>query len=180
MKDNIIDSAFEIIATSGYDNLTMDNLAKMVNIKKGSLYYYFSSKENLIDNLYLYISTYIKQFTFKINLAQDDKTILSNCFNFWKKLYFDDFYLYMPLLDQRKNIDKRADDISSHIDMMIKAQSSAIIENILTKNNIHNKNVEVLSLMFSSTAFNILSSDHSEENEELFIKEFCNILGNNL
>ena len=178
MKDKIINAAFTIVATNGYENLTMDNLAKMVEVKKGSLYYYFSSKENLIDSLYTYITTYIKQFTFKISLAQDAQTILSSCFNFWKQLYFDDLYLYMPLIEQRKNIDKRADDINAHINMMIKAQSSAIIENILSKNNIYNKNVEVLSLMFSSSAFNILNSDHSEETEDSFLKEFCNVLEN--
>ena len=176
MKDNIIDSAFEIIATSGYDNLTMDNLAKMVNIKKGSLYYYFSSKENLIDNLYLYISTYIKQFTFKVSFAQSGTEVLTSCFNFWKKLYIEELYIYLGLIEQRKNIDKRAEDIDKHISLMINAQSSAIIENILLKHDVHNKNVDILSLIFSSSAFTILNSDHSEDMEASFIKEFYNIL----
>lgn len=47
MKTEIIDNAIELFAQKGYFGCTLDELAKSVDIKKASLYYYFPSKASI-------------------------------------------------------------------------------------------------------------------------------------
>ncbi|MFD1608618.1 TetR/AcrR family transcriptional regulator [Oceanobacillus luteolus] len=47
----ILEKAEEIIKKQGYINFTMDEVAKAVDIAKGTLYLHFKSKEELVYNL---------------------------------------------------------------------------------------------------------------------------------
>jgi AcrR family transcriptional regulator len=46
-KDRIVKAAYEVFAKSGYHDTTMDDIAERLNVSKGALYQYFSSKEEL-------------------------------------------------------------------------------------------------------------------------------------
>ncbi|MBO8151209.1 MAG: hypothetical protein DRP91_04030 [Candidatus Neomarinimicrobiota bacterium] len=46
-KDRIIDIAIEMFAKKGYENVSMNEIAKEVGISKPAIYYYFESKEKL-------------------------------------------------------------------------------------------------------------------------------------
>ncbi len=48
LKENlIIDAAETVFNRQGYDNTKMEDIAKQIGMSKGSVYFYFSSKENL-------------------------------------------------------------------------------------------------------------------------------------
>ena len=48
LKENlIIDAAEAVFNRQGYDNTKMEDIAKQIGMSKGSVYFYFSSKENL-------------------------------------------------------------------------------------------------------------------------------------
>jgi len=48
LKENlIIDAAEQVFNRQGYDNTKMEDIAKQIGMSKGSVYFYFSSKENL-------------------------------------------------------------------------------------------------------------------------------------
>jgi len=52
VKDAIFDASVSIILDKGYDNLTMNDVAGRVGIATGTIYNYFTNKEELF--LYIY------------------------------------------------------------------------------------------------------------------------------
>ncbi len=49
VNETIIDSAFELFAFNGLHGTSLSDIAKLCGISKGTLYYYFPNKENLIS-----------------------------------------------------------------------------------------------------------------------------------
>lgn len=47
MKEQIIDEAISLFSEKGYFNTSLNEIAKKVDIKKASLYYYFESKDDI-------------------------------------------------------------------------------------------------------------------------------------
>jgi len=50
-KEQIIDAAEELFAYYGYHKTTLDDIARKIGIKKNSIYYYFESKEVLLNSI---------------------------------------------------------------------------------------------------------------------------------
>jgi AcrR family transcriptional regulator len=48
----IVDTALEIFSTKGYQELTMDEIAKKLGVSKGALYSYFTSKDEILKEIY--------------------------------------------------------------------------------------------------------------------------------
>ena len=46
-KQGILNSAIKVFSTKGYDGATMDDVAIVGGVAKGTLYYHFKSKEEL-------------------------------------------------------------------------------------------------------------------------------------
>ena len=47
-RDQILKAAEELFASRRYDEITMDEIAQLAQVGKGTLYRYFSSKEALL------------------------------------------------------------------------------------------------------------------------------------
>jgi len=60
-KNEILDVAQELFFTQGYEKTSVDNIIKKVGVSKGTFYYYFKSKEDLLDKL-------VKRMTGKIKV----------------------------------------------------------------------------------------------------------------
>ncbi|MGQ9760308.1 MAG: TetR/AcrR family transcriptional regulator [Thermogutta sp.] len=52
MKDGISQAALEVLKQHGYEGLTMDRVAEVAGIAKGSLYHYFRNKQELVTYLF--------------------------------------------------------------------------------------------------------------------------------
>ncbi|MBS7526336.1 TetR/AcrR family transcriptional regulator [Fusibacter paucivorans] len=50
-KSNILMAAIEVVSKKGYHPATMDEIAKEANVAKGTLYYYFESKESIFNDM---------------------------------------------------------------------------------------------------------------------------------
>lgn len=51
IKDEILSVAYNLFITKGYDNTSVDEIIEKVNIAKGTFYYYFTSKEEMLDEV---------------------------------------------------------------------------------------------------------------------------------
>ena len=60
-KNEILDTAQEIFLTKGYKQTSVESIIKKVGVSKGTFYYYFKSKEDLLDKL-------VKRMTSKIKV----------------------------------------------------------------------------------------------------------------
>lgn len=58
--EKILSTAYELFAREGYEGTTLNELAKVLNVSKPALYYYFSSKEALFEALYQSIAELVQ------------------------------------------------------------------------------------------------------------------------
>ena len=56
-KTQITQAAYEVISAKGYNNFTLDDIAKNAGLSKGGVLHYFKSKEDIL--LYLLEQIYI-------------------------------------------------------------------------------------------------------------------------
>ena len=68
-KEEIIIRAAEIIRDEGYDRLTLSSLAAKMNMQKASLYYYFDSKDDLMDSIYTYFEEDCLHLGFSVDFS---------------------------------------------------------------------------------------------------------------
>lgn len=51
VKRRIVDAAWKLFYEKGYDDTTVEDIIKLSETSKGSFYYYFGSKDSLLDTL---------------------------------------------------------------------------------------------------------------------------------
>lgn len=51
VKSRIVDAAWKLFFEKGYDDTTVDDIIRLSGTSKGSFYYYFGSKDALLDTL---------------------------------------------------------------------------------------------------------------------------------
>lgn len=50
-RNEILDHAISLFVTKGYDNTSVEDIVREVGIAKGTLYYHFKSKEDILDGI---------------------------------------------------------------------------------------------------------------------------------
>ncbi|MCL1818175.1 MAG: TetR/AcrR family transcriptional regulator [Spirochaetaceae bacterium] len=58
-KEIIFDKAIELISSVGFENMSMKMLANAVGIKTASMYNHFTSKQEILDNIYCYYCDHV-------------------------------------------------------------------------------------------------------------------------
>ena len=53
-REKILDAAIDLFARKGFDTVTMQEIADAVSIKKASLYYHYTSKEEILEKILRY------------------------------------------------------------------------------------------------------------------------------
>jgi len=84
-KDIIAEKAIDIIINKGLSKLTMDEVAKACDYSKGTLYNYYSNKDNLIVSAFIKL---INKFTYRIeDIEVKDNESLEQKAEFYSKIY---------------------------------------------------------------------------------------------
>lgn len=97
MKSEIIDNAIELFAQKSYYGCTLDELAKSVDIKKASLYYYFPSKAAIYRECAQRCVGYFECVIEIENKKSSDTLSLGNLKEFILKTVFDTDINYLRL-----------------------------------------------------------------------------------
>ncbi len=71
-RNDIIDAAEKVLFSRGFDSTTMDEIAEMAELSKGTLYLYFKSKEDLQFAIFMRGSDVLMKMM-KNNLSPDSK-----------------------------------------------------------------------------------------------------------
>ena len=78
-KEHILFTAFKLIMTKGYGNVTMKELVSSSGLSKGAFYHYFTSKDQIYHNtLDKYFFSYMESFNLHYN---PDRSFKDNLFN---------------------------------------------------------------------------------------------------
>ena len=92
VKNQILDTAVIVFSKSGYYTATVDDIAKEAGIAKGSIYYHFKSKEDLL------LSIPVKRFQNHLNQLKETFQVLSPLRKLRRLLRYH-FTLYLPNRD---------------------------------------------------------------------------------
>lgn len=71
-REKIIKTALQLFLQLGYDKTSMNQIAKKIGITKAAIYYYFSGKEILFQNVYTYFAAQMS--TWMKSRVEDSRT----------------------------------------------------------------------------------------------------------
>mgnify|MGYP002411139428 FL=1 len=71
-KKEILDSAERLFNTKGYENCTVNDILKEVSIAKGTFYYYFKSKQEVLDEI---VNRYTEVVINRVHEILEDQNI---------------------------------------------------------------------------------------------------------
>ena len=133
----------------GYENTTLADIAKEFSVSRGTLYYYFSNKEDLVSKVLAYISENIIQTSIKdIKGKPADEiadNIIKDCIQSFKE--YPDFYAFLfEMWCAARRSDKFKNELiicSAKVTESIKKVLDEAIQNGILKKNI--KNTEEMS-----------------------------------
>lgn len=122
-KRKIVDCAMRLFAKYGYDNVSIDDIAKLANSSKGSFYNYFSSK----DELFVYYR----------------QALDAQCLDFYEKLMKDPAYkvynglqkFYLMSMYILQTLSSNGDEFARISDMRLLRDGIDLREASAAKNN---------------------------------------------
>jgi len=182
-KNEILDIAQELFLTQGYEKTSVENIIKKVGIAKGTFYYYFKSKEDLMNTLVKRMTNQIlievKKITERTDL--DALTKLNKAFITTRKTKLENIELiklYLKVLYKDENIMLRHKIYMSNIDLLVPEFAKIIQQGVEEKvfNTPFPRKAaklifELAQILGDSTAKLFLEMDGNPEIIEKFEKE---------
>lgn len=90
---NVIAASFELFNRNGYTNTSMDDITRATGVKKGNLYFHFSSKEDLgvevLDTARREYFSYLRSSLKSESPSENIKNLLEAVFRFHRKKNFE-------------------------------------------------------------------------------------------
>lgn len=131
----ILNAALQMISKNGFHGTAMSKLAKNAGVSVGIIYHYFSSKDELIDELYREINRDLANSLLKIH--DESQSLKDQFLKLWRSLVM--FYLKNPLIvafiQQYKNSPYFGPDIDAETDgyfgFLFKTGERAVQEKII-------------------------------------------------
>lgn len=137
---DIIDIAINQFLEKGYENVTMEGLAKAANLSKGGLYHHFSRKVEILSAVNARVLGPIQEIMVKIeendSLTEGLKQFISDYINYWNNnrreltLYF--FTMNVSFSDPQMLSDSRQfakQEFDYFESLFIRGQKSGIFKN---------------------------------------------------
>ena len=137
-RDRILKSALKLFTTHGFHGTPTSRIAKEAGVATGTLFHYFATKQDLIDELYLESKSLLIKTAVESSREEDDvDTWLWNSFNTairWgienseKYLFFEQFYNSPNISPMAKEeADNRAKVL---FDLIEKAKDEGMVKKI--------------------------------------------------
>lgn len=123
-KNEILDAAQELFFTKGYKQTSIESIIKKIGVAKGTIYYYFKSKEDLMDKLVKRMTNQIllevKKITERTDL--DALTKLNRAYITTRNVKLENIELikmYLKVLYKDENIMLRHKIYMSNVDLLV-------------------------------------------------------------
>ena len=185
-REEIILSTLNLASKYGLKSLSMSQIAESVGIKKPSLYNHFSSKEELIKEMYEYIRNQSKQDIPNISiediLKKSTYDILFNSVMNYKKMIMNEemFKFYSVIYSERATNNEASQIVVEETNKMINATKALFV--LLKENNkLFIDDIEMASISFSMTIHSLIdyeidlkksNQNYDENNISKYIKWF--------
>lgn len=149
-RDLILDSAVELMSTTSVDNVTISSIAKNAGIGKGSVYYYFQSKEEIIAEV----------------ITRSYKKALQE--------YFCDMNEELPALEKIKRlfesiIKKQFHDDRKNLIIALNLHDSPMLHNKMKLTAIDVVSPVLTDILYQGIEEGTINSDAPEESAEMIV-----------
>ena len=104
VKSRIVSAAWQLFYEKGYNGTTVDDIIELSATSKGSFYYYFSTKDELLDTLAMILDDYYEELEVKMDPEMN---------SFSKLLYLN--YEVHTMMEEKISIDLLASLYSTQL-----------------------------------------------------------------
>lgn len=84
-KDALYSATIQVVNEEGFAAASVNKIAKRAGISPGTLYIYFSNKEDLLVSTFLTVKSQLSEYT--LSDFSSNNTLKENVRNFWLRLY---------------------------------------------------------------------------------------------
>ncbi len=147
-KNQIVDAAFDVIATNGYNNFTIEDIANQAGLSKGGVLHYFKTKEDiliyLLERIHTLVKNYIEEITNKFSTPEKKiKAIIIACIKVAKTdpaicFVWVDFLAHSSVNDRIRFINNK---IYNLIYSKLKNEIDRGIDSNLFNSNVNSSNI---------------------------------------
>lgn len=191
-KEKIIMAALELACANGLRSISMSQIAEKAGIKKSSLYSHFSSKEQIISEMYLFLRKQANQnreighFDYGSFVeGKDLKEILMETVLSYDRMNHDpQMAMFYKVIISEKTLNSNAAEIMvAETNTMIRA-TKQLFYAIMAKKVAYFENIDAAAVSFAMGVHAILDfrmddsmadSDYSQGILEQYIDEFCRV-----
>lgn len=191
-KEKIIIATLELACEKGLGSLSMSQIANKVGLKKSSLYSHFSSKDEIIEAMYMYLR---KQANHNMEIGSVDygsyvegrelkEILLSVSLSYEEMIHNPMMSMFFKVLISEKSINpKAAEIIISETNTMLRA-TKQLFYAIMAKKIANFENIDAAAITFAMGIHAILDfrcddnmagSSASDGILEQFVEEFCRV-----
>lgn len=172
----VIEAATKSFSLFGYKATTMDQVAKLANVGKGTIYTFFKNKEELFNEI---TSTLVKQMIVEADAVIDpDLSFAENLhLALYRILEFRSKHqLMLKLIQEEKEMGTQAvSDMLGHIEEEIIAYLKEKIDTAIAKGAIQATNSELVAFLLLKMYVSLVS-DWERKHEPLSSKDIANIM----
>ena len=182
-KNELLNTAQELFFTQGYEQTTIEAIIQKVEVSKGTFYYYFKSKEDLLDKLVKRMTSKIKAKIEKIvekkNLDAISK--LEKAYSIAGNIKLENIHLIklmLKILYEKDNLILRYKVYKSNIELIVPEFAKIIEQGIKEKSFNTPYPYEAAKLFFElgsilgdTTSKLFLELDKKPENMDKMVKE---------
>lgn len=131
-RERILQVAEKLFSEIGFDGTGVDKIAKNAGINKGSIYYHFKDKDDILDSLFQNI---IEDMEAHVNKLAGNKAANTDEIGIEEKIKSEIKYLSRKksvlaiLLMETLKVEKQTDYFFKYADMMIREELNTVLDN---------------------------------------------------
>ncbi len=181
-RTTILATMLRLASDQGLANVSLSHLASACSITKATLFHHFKSRDALIDELFAYASALAQRQMVTIALGGSAREVLGSAMDHWHELYATEpLTFFFRIVESESLHSSAAMRLKQSHHQMIVAQSRAILERLSSTGRLAIGDLELATLLFSSTAAHLLWRLLSEDEdavaweEDAFIASFVRL-----
>ena len=156
-KKLILEAAAKSFSLYGYKATTMDQVAKLANVGKGTIYTFFKTKEELFDDI---INSLITDIRFEVEGVLDDSaSILANVNNVLARIHVfrESHQLTIKLIQEERDMGTQTVvEAMQRVEQSIIQYMKAIIQKAIDKGEIKACDPEVTAFVMLKMYFSLV------------------------
>jgi len=185
-KEEILIESLRLFSHSGYDGVTMRDIAGNVGIRQSSLYKHFAGKQEIFESIVVRMDAEYKVKLDKMRLASGDdsvqraaqyteKTLTGMAdigeamFKYWTQDEYASLFRKMLIVEQYHNPELAALYQKYFLSGVIELQEE-IISSLIEKGFFRKGNPKLLAMEFYGTIFLMIAAYDTSENKTAFIE----------